>query len=100
MEILLIPLMTCNTPVFTYIYNYTVLHEVWGHNLVTFEYTVFFQIGAYQTWGQVHEYLYLSTFKYTSQSTCTLLKYFLISAGVLVLILKYYVEYLYVLGYL
>ena len=45
-----------------------------------------------QTWGQVHEYLYLSTFKYTFQSTCTLLKYFLISAGVLVLIPKYYVE--------
>ena len=53
-----------------------------------------------QTWGQAHEYLYLSTFKYTFQSTCTLLKYFLISAGVLVLIPKYYVEYLYVLGYL
>ena len=53
-----------------------------------------------QTWGQVHQYLYLSTFKYTFQSTCTLLKYFLISAGVLVLTPKYYVEYLYVLGYL
>ena len=60
----------------------------------------FVHVTYYQTWGQVHEYWYLSTFKYTSQSTCTLLKYFLISAGVLVLILKYYVEYLYVLGYL
>ena len=39
-----------------------------------------------QAWGQVHEYMYLSTFKYTFDSTCTLLKYFLISAGVLVLI--------------
>ena len=53
-----------------------------------------------QAWGQVHEYLYLSTFKYTSESTCTLLKYFLIYSNVLVLILKYYVEYLYVLEYL
>ena len=25
-----------------------------------------------QTWGQVHEYLYLSTFKYTFQSTCSI----------------------------
>ena len=42
-----------------------------------------------QAWGQVHVYLYLNTFKYIFDSTCTLLKYFLIPAGVLVLILKY-----------
>jgi len=47
-----------------------------------------------QAWDQVHEYLYLSSFKHTFESTCTLLKYFLISAGVLVLILKYHGEYL------
>ena len=41
------------------------------------------------TWGQVHKYLFLSTFKYTFDNTCTLLKYFLIPAGVLVLIVKY-----------
>ena len=28
-----------------------------------------------QTWGQVHEYLYLSTIKYTFESTCTLFKH-------------------------
>ena len=53
----------------------------------------------YQTWGQVHEYLYLSTLKYRFESTCTLLKYFLISPNVLVLILKYFAKYLYVLEY-
>ena len=42
-----------------------------------------------QTWGQVHEYLYLSTLKYKFESTCTLLKYFLNYLNVLVLILKY-----------
>ena len=42
-----------------------------------------------QTQGQVHEYLFLSTFKYTFDISCTLLKYFLIPAGVLVLIVKY-----------
>ena len=42
-----------------------------------------------QVWGQVHVYLYSSTFKYTFDCTCTLLKYFLIPAGVLVLVLKY-----------
>ena len=41
-----------------------------------------------QAWCQVHVYLYLSTFKYTPDSICTLLKYFLIPAGVFVLILK------------
>ena len=35
-----------------------------------------------QTQGQVHEYLYLSTFKYTFNNTCTWRKYFLILAGV------------------
>ena len=40
------------------------------------------------TWCQVHKYLYLSTNMYTYESTCTLLKYFFILAGVLVLILK------------
>ena len=53
-----------------------------------------------QTWGQVHEYLYLSTFKYRFESTCTLLKYFLNFPNVLVLILKYFAKYLYVLEYL
>ena len=50
-----------------------------------------------QAWGQLHEYLYLSTFRYTFDSTCTLLEYFLIPAVVLVLMPKYHVEYLYVL---
>ena len=54
----------------------------------------------FQTWGQVHEYLYLSTLKYKFESTCTLLKYFLNFPNVLVLILKYYTKYLYVLEYL
>ena len=45
--------------------------------------------GCQQAWDQVHAYLYLSTFKYTFDSTCTLLKYFLIPAGILVFILKY-----------
>ena len=40
-------------------------------------------------------YLYLSTFKYTFDGTCTLLKYFLIPAGALVLMPKYHAEYLY-----
>ena len=53
-----------------------------------------------QTWGQVHEYLYLSTLKYRFESTCTLLKYFLNFPSVLVLILKYFTKYLYVLEYL
>ena len=35
-----------------------------------------------QAWGQIHEF----------ETTCTLLKYFLISAGVLILILKYYIR--------
>ena len=39
-----------------------------------------------QAQGQLHEYLYLSTFKYTFDNTSTLLTYFLISAGVLILI--------------
>ena len=47
-----------------------------------------------QTWGQVHEYLYLSTLKYRFESTCTLLKYFLNFPSVLVLILKYFTMYL------
>ena len=34
-----------------------------------------------QAWGQVHGYLYLNTFKYTFDSTCTLLKYLLTPAG-------------------
>ena len=55
---------------------------------------------SYQTWGQVHEYLYLSTLKYRFESTCTLLKYFLNFPSVLVLILKYFAKYLYVLEYL
>ena len=45
-----------------------------------------------QAWGQVHEYLYLSSLKYPFESICTLLS---ISARVLVLILKYYSEYTY-----
>ena len=44
---------------------------------------------TYPAWGPVHEYFYLSTFKYTFDSTCTLLKHFLIPAGILVLILNY-----------
>ena len=55
---------------------------------------------VWQTWGQVHEYLYLSTLKYRFESTCTLLKYFLNFPNVLVLILKYFAKYLYVLEYL
>jgi len=43
---------------------------------------------------QVNEYFYLSSFKYTFESTCTL-STLLILAVVLVLILKYHVEYLY-----
>ena len=50
--------------------------------------------GNNQAWGQVHEYLYLSTPKDTFDSTSTLLKYFLIPAGVLVFIPKYHAEYL------
>ena len=50
-----------------------------------------------QKWGQVYEYLYLSTFKYTFDSICILLKYYLIPAGALVLIPKYHTEYVYVL---
>ena len=50
-----------------------------------------------QTWGQVHEYLYFSTFKYTLDSTYTLLKYLLIPAGIFVLISKCHAKYLYVL---
>ena len=46
---------------------------------------------------QVYEYLHLSVFKYTYDSTCTLLKYWLIPAGVLVFIPKYHAEYLCVL---
>ena len=43
-------------------------------------------LNSWQEWGQVHVmYLYLSTFKYTLDSTCTLLKYFLIPSAVLVL---------------
>ena len=37
----------------------------------------------------VHVYLYLSTCEYTFDNTCTLLKYFLIPACVLYLLLKY-----------
>ena len=55
---------------------------------------------AAQTWGQVHEYLYLSTLKYRFESTCTLLNYFLKFPNVLVLILKYFAKYLYVFEYL
>ena len=52
-----------------------------------------------QTWGQVHEYLYLSTLKYKFESTCTLLKYFLNYRNVLVLILKYFCQVLEYLKY-
>ena len=52
-----------------------------------------------QTWGQVHEYLYLSTLKYKFESTCTLLKYFLNYPSVLVLILKYFCQVLEYLKY-
>ena len=55
---------------------------------------------THQTWGQVHEYLYLSTLKYRFESTCTLLKYILNFPSVLVLILKYFAKYLYVFEYL
>ena len=56
--------------------------------------------GCQQAWDQVHVYLYVSTFKYTFDSTCTLLKYFLITAGVLVFILRYSTKckYLYILS--
>ena len=43
----------------------------------------------WQACGQVHVYLYLSTCEYTFDNTCTLLKYFLIPACVLYLLLKY-----------
>ena len=45
----------------------------------------------------VLEDLYLRTFKYTFGSVCTSLEYFLIAAGVLIVIPKYHAEYLYVL---
>ena len=53
-----------------------------------------------ETWGQVLEYLCLSILEYKFESTGNLLKYYLISAGVFVIILKHYSEYLYVLEYL
>ena len=58
-----------------------------------------YQIPHRQTWGQVHEYLYLSTLKYKFESTCTLLKYFLNYPSVLVLILKYFCQVLEYLKY-
>jgi len=57
-------------------------------------YCSLFVLGVYQTWVQVHEYLYLSTLKYRFESTCTLLKYVLNFPDVLVLILKYFAKYL------
>ena len=40
-------------------------------------FSTLYRCAMVQTWGQVHEYLYLSTLKYRFESTCTLLKYFL-----------------------
>ena len=59
------------------------IHSISSTDIITRELTMvydnnaLFTVRTHQTWGQVHEYLYLNTCKYTFVSTCTLLKYFL-----------------------